>query len=142
MQITKAEAYGIFGVLHLAEQDRDRIVPLSEIAEAQDVPEKFLAKIFQNLTKTGIVRSHRGVKGGFTLNRKPEGLTVKDVVESIQGPYHLVRCLPDKECCEKSEDCAIRVVMDKAEKKLLEVFQSYTIADMIKWKKDKQSSLK
>ncbi len=136
MQITKAEAYGIFGVIHLAEQDKGRVIPLSEIAQAQDVPEKFLAKIFQNLTKTGIVRSHRGVKGGFTLDKAPQDLNIRQVVEAIQGPYHLIRCLPDKECCNKAESCAVRIVMEKAERKLMEVFESHTIADLIKWKKE------
>lgn len=135
MQITKAEAYGIFGVIHLAEQDSGRVVPLSEIASAQEVPEKFLAKIFQNLTKTGIVRSHRGVKGGFTLDRKPEDLNIREVVEAIQGPYHLIQCLPDKDCCQRSDVCAVRVVMSEAEDKLIAVFESYTIADLVEWKK-------
>ncbi len=136
MQITKAEAYGIFGVIHLAEQEKGRVVPLSEIAEAQDVPEKFLAKIFQNLTKTGIVRSHRGVKGGFTLDKNPLELNIRQVVEAIQGPYHIIRCLPDKECCQRSDACAVRVVMEKAEKKLIEVFESHSIADLVKWRKE------
>ena len=69
MQFTKAEEYGIFGVLYLAEQPAGRITPLSEISETQDVPEKFLAKIFQSLSKSGLIRSHRGVKGGFSLGR-------------------------------------------------------------------------
>jgi len=136
MQITKAEAYGIFGVIHLAHQDKGRVVPLSEIAEAQDVPEKFLAKIFQNLTKTGIVRSHRGVKGGFTLDKNPQDLNIRQVVEAIQGPYHIIRCLPDKDCCQRSDSCAVRVVMEKAEQKLLEVFENHTIADLVKWQKE------
>jgi len=136
MQITKAEAYGIFGVVHLAEQEKGRVVPLSEIAESQEVPEKFLAKIFQNLTRTGIVRSHRGVKGGFTLDKDPSRLNIRDVVEAIQGPYHLIRCLPDSKMCHKSDHCAIRVVMEEAERKLMEVFERYTISDLIKWRKE------
>jgi Rrf2 family iron-sulfur cluster assembly transcriptional regulator len=140
MQFTRAEEYGIIGVLHLAEQDKDRIVPLSEIAEAEAVPEKFLAKIFQNLTKAGIVRSHRGVKGGFTLGRTPDSITMKEVVETIQGPYHLIKCLHDRECCEKYDCCPIRVVIEEAEKKLLDIFNKYTIKDLLKRKEASKSS--
>jgi Rrf2 family protein len=140
MQFTKAEEYGIFGVLYLAEQGPKKIVPLSVIAESQEVPEKFLAKIFQNLTKKGIVTSHRGAKGGFSLNKKPASITVREVVEAIQGPYHLIRCLYDRNCCEKYKLCPVRVVLGKAEDKLLEVFGSYSITDMIKWKKDKKAN--
>ena len=131
MQITKAESYGLLGVIYLAGQDRDRRVPLSEIAESQEVPEKFLAKIFQYLTKTGIVRSHRGVKGGFTLLRDPNKLTFKEVLEAIQGPYHLIMCIPDRKTCLKSEGCPIRKVMKDAEEGLMKVFENYTIGDML-----------
>jgi len=139
MQFTKAEAYGTLGVLYLAEQSSKRAVPMSEIAEAQEVPEKFLAKIFQNLTKNGIVTSHRGARGGFTLNKKPGVITVRQIVEAIQGPYHLIHCLHDNECCEKYDFCPVRVVLEKAEIKLLEVFGSYSIADLIKWKRKQKT---
>ncbi|MEW6015304.1 MAG: Rrf2 family transcriptional regulator [Candidatus Zixiibacteriota bacterium] len=134
MQFTRAEEYGIMGVVFLAEQERERVVPLSEIAHAQDVPEKFLAKIFQNLTKAGIVRSHRGVKGGFTLGKDPAMVTMKDVVETIQGPYRLIKCLDDRDCCEKYADCPIRTVLEEAEAQLLKVFGKYSIDDLIKLK--------
>ncbi|MBD3258773.1 Rrf2 family transcriptional regulator, partial [candidate division GN15 bacterium] len=49
MQFTKAEEYGMHGVLYLAQKDRSAVTPLSEISEAQMIPEKFLAKIFQSL---------------------------------------------------------------------------------------------
>lgn len=134
MQFTRAEEYGIMGVVFLAEQEPERVVPLSEIAHAQDVPEKFLAKIFQNLTKAGIVRSHRGVKGGFTLGKDPAMVTMKDVVETIQGPYRLIKCLDDRDCCEKYADCPIRTVLEEAEAQLLKVFGKYSIDDLIKLK--------
>jgi len=133
MQFTRAEEYGIMGVIFLARQDQNRVVPLSEIAHAQEVPEKFLAKIFQNLTKAGIVRSHRGVKGGFTLGKDPSVVTLKDVVETIQGPYRLIKCLDDRDCCEKYKDCPIRAVLEEAEEKLLEVFGKYSINDLMHW---------
>ncbi|PKK84938.1 MAG: Rrf2 family transcriptional regulator [candidate division Zixibacteria bacterium HGW-Zixibacteria-1] len=140
MQFTRAEEYGILGVIYLASQEEGLIVPLSEIAEIRDVPEKFLAKIFQNLTKTGIVKSHRGVKGGFSLAKDPEVITIKDVVEAIQGPYHLIKCLPDRDCCEKVEFCPIRPVLEEAEEKLLEVFGSYTLANLISWERNQRAA--
>ncbi len=141
MQITKAESYGIFGVIHLAEKAKGKVTPLAEIAASQKVPEKFLAKIFQNLTKKGIVRSHRGVNGGFTLIKDPEKLNIREIVEAIQGPYHLISCLPDTKSCKKYDDCVVRVVMEEAEKRLMEVFESYTICDLIRWRKERFQSL-
>lgn len=134
MQFTKAEEYGVLGVLYLAEKEKNSVIPLSEIAQTQDVPEKFLAKIFQNLTKTGLVRSHRGVRGGFTLSKDPDSVSVREVVEAIQGPYHLIKCLYDRDCCDKYDFCPLRVVLQKAEAQLLEVFGNHTISDLNRWK--------
>ena len=130
MQFTKAEDYGMKGVLYLAEKDLKTVTPLSEISEAKNIPEKFLAKIFQSLSRTGIVRSHRGVRGGFSLSRKPSEITVKEVLEAIQGPYHLMKCIPDPACCKESQGCTIRDMLLKAELQMLEVFQSHTLADL------------
>jgi len=135
MQFTKAEEYGMFGVLYLAETDRSKVVPLSEISQAKDIPEKFLAKIFQSLSKSGVVRSHRGVRGGFTLARDPEVITMKEILEIIQGPYHLMKCTEDKSTCTKdpSDFCALREVLLLAENRLTTVFASFTLSDLVRW---------
>ncbi len=135
MQFTRAEEYGVHGILYLAEQERNRVTPLSEIAEVQNIPEKFLAKIFQSLTKAGIVRSHRGVRGGFTLAKDPAELTLKEILEAIQGPYHLMKCITDRSTCPKEGFCALRELMILAENKLVSVFETYTLADLVNWQK-------
>lgn len=140
MQFTKAEGYGILGLLYLAEKSEGQVVPLSEIAESQNVPEKFLAKIFQNLTKTGLVRSHRGVKGGFSFNKVPDDVTVKEVVEAIQGPYALAKCFLDAVNCDKYSSCPVRVILEKAQQNMMEVFSKYSLRDMMKWKKELKNS--
>ncbi|MFH1686188.1 MAG: Rrf2 family transcriptional regulator [bacterium] len=133
MQFTKAEEYGLLGVLHLAAKDRTSVTPLSEVSEAKDIPEKFLAKIFQSLSRSGIVRSHRGVRGGFTLTRDPEQVTIREVLESIQGPYHLLKCVQDSHLCDKSDGCSVRNLLILAEAQLWQVFDTHTLADLIGW---------
>ena len=139
MQFTKAEEYGMFGVMYLAEKDRAAVTPLSEISEAQDIPEKFLAKIFQSLSKAGIVRSHRGVRGGFTLSRDPHNITVKEVLETIRGPYSLRKCLKDKDACIRRPVafCALREVLLIGQQKLVSVFEQYTLSDLVEWQQRK-----
>lgn len=137
MQFTKAEEYGMLGVLYLADKDNSSVTPLSEISEAKEIPEKFLAKIFQSLSRSGIVRSHRGVRGGFTLAKRPEEITVKEVLESIQGPYHLIKCITDTEVCNKSDFCALRELLVMAEEQLVAVFERHTLAELVQWQKDR-----
>lgn len=135
MQFTKAEEYGLLGVLDLARRPQNAVTPLSEISHAQDIPEKFLAKIFQSLSRAGIIRSQRGVRGGFTLARQPETIPVKEVLEAIQGPYHLLKCVPDMSACDRSESCSLRRLLVIAEDRLVEVFQNHTLADLLQWEK-------
>lgn len=132
MQFTKAESYGLRGVIFLARAGADRIVPLSEIARAEEVPEKFLAKIFQSLTKAKIVRSHRGIHGGFSLIGDPDDISARQIVEAIQGPYSLTRCLKYPRECAKSETCPVRVILERAETKLMAVFDEFSIGDMMR----------
>ncbi len=139
MQFTKAEEYGIHGVVYLAEKGTSKVTPLSEISEEKDIPEKFLAKIFQSLSKAGIVRSHRGVRGGFTLSRNPEELSIKEILEAIQGPYHLMKCINDRDTCNREGFCALRELIMIAENKLVSVFEHYTLADLVVWQKKEKA---
>ena len=139
MQFTKAEEYGMLGVLYLSEKVAGTITPLSEIAEAKGIPDKFLAKIFQSLSRASIVRSHRGVRGGFSLAKDPREVTVKEVLESIHGPYHLIKCTNDSEICDKAEFCSLRELLMIAETKLVQIFEDHTLADLVEWEKRKQT---
>ena len=133
MQFTKAEEYGIFGIMYLATQPKGKITPLSEISENQHVPEKFLAKIFQSLCRSGLIRSHRGVKGGFTLGKTPDKISVKEVVESIQGPYYISKCLMEPTDGQPPAMLSLRKLLEKAQMGLLKVFSSHTIKDLTEW---------
>lgn len=135
MQFTKAEAYGLFGIIHLARQAPGKVTPLSEISENQDVPEKFLAKIFQSLSKSGIIRSHRGVKGGFSLARPASEISFREVVEIIHGPYFLAKCFNIEEICDR-KNCPVKVLLEKAQDALMEVFEEHTIADLLEWENE------
>jgi len=133
MQFTKAEEYGILGVIYLAEKDINNITPLSEISEAQDIPEKFLAKIFQSLSKTGIIRSHRGVRGGFSLAKDASDIGILEILQAIQGPYNLMKCTNNRSVCDKDGFCSLRELLILAEKQLLSVFGNYTLKDLKNW---------
>ncbi|MDP2960163.1 MAG: Rrf2 family transcriptional regulator [candidate division Zixibacteria bacterium] len=131
MELTKAGDYGFLGILYLAQQPTKRIVRLSEISENEDIPEKFLAKIFQSYTRSGLVRSHRGARGGFSMAKPPEKITVKDVLESVQGPIYLTRCMNDADPCERKDTCSLRKVWVKAQDYLNNLLEKKTLADLI-----------
>jgi len=131
MVLTKACAYGVFGVLYLVKQPKGRIVSLSEIARAEDIPEKFLAKIFQNLTRSGLIRSYRGARGGFSMARTANRITLKELLEAIQGPLCFAKCLEELEDCPKKDNCELRKVLRKAQDGTMKILTQNTVADLV-----------
>jgi Rrf2 family transcriptional regulator, cysteine metabolism repressor len=63
----------------------DRPVPIKELSERRDIPEQFLEQLFSTLRRAGLLTSHRGVKGGYTLARPPEEINVLEVVQALDG---------------------------------------------------------
>lgn len=131
MELTRAGDYGIFGVIYLAKQPKGRIVSLAEVAQAENLPEKFLAKIFQNLTRSGLIISHRGARGGFSLARPADQITVKELLESIQGPIHFTRCLSALDDCDRKEICELRKIWKKAQDYCMKLLTQNTLSDLV-----------
>ncbi|MGB8657889.1 MAG: Rrf2 family transcriptional regulator [Candidatus Zixiibacteriota bacterium] len=131
MELTRAGDYGIFGVIYLAKQPRGKIVSLAEVSKAENLPEKFLAKIFQNLSRSGLIRSHRGARGGFSLARPAEQITVKELLESVQGPIHFTKCLSDLEYCDRREICELRKLWKKGQDYCMKLLTQHTLADLV-----------
>jgi len=86
MKITQESDYAIKIVLYLANIDEDKIASAREICDSEDISVKFALKILRRLVQEKIVKSYRGIKGGFQLKQSPEKLSIKDVIEAIQGP--------------------------------------------------------
>lgn len=106
MQFNQATDYAFRVILFLAGQSPDEVVKGQTIAERQKIPFGFLQKIMRALSKSHLVKSYRGVEGGFSLARPPAAITLLDVVEAMEGPIEMQRCLNDPESCGRS--CAHR----------------------------------
>jgi Rrf2 family iron-sulfur cluster assembly transcriptional regulator len=131
MVLTKACGYGVYGVIYLAEQPKGKIVTLAEISRAEDIPEKFLAKIFQSLTRAGLIRSHRGARGGFSLTRPANKITVKELLEAIQGSLCFARCLSVLEDCDKKDICKLRGILQRTQDHTEKLLTQKTLADLL-----------
>lgn len=106
MQLTRGSEYAIRAVLDLTVRKNETKVQLKEIAGRMDIPEDFLAKIFQILNRAGIIKSFRGTKGGYALAKLPEEISLEDVIVAIDGPIKLNKCL-NVECIDNTpaEEC-------------------------------------
>jgi Rrf2 family iron-sulfur cluster assembly transcriptional regulator len=135
MQLTRESDYGIRSVLYLARQPYKKISFVAEISDEYKIPKSFLAKILQKLVKAKIVRSYRGVKGGFSIAKQAKDISVLDVLEAIEGKLALNLCLEDKKKCEFSRHCPISSVWAAAQAKVIEVLKKADFEELARQKK-------
>ncbi len=128
--ISKKGDYAIRGMVYLAGQPRDRIVLVGEIAQAMDVPPQFLAKIFQQFGKLGLVRSFRGSGGGLQLGRPPEQITLCEIVEAVEGPIAPNRCVISGGACSRQKACPVHPVWKKVRSSIVEILSGVTLEDL------------
>jgi Rrf2 family protein len=131
LQITRQTEYALRGLMELAERDTGAPIRLKTLAEACDVSEAFLAKIFQMLSQHGVVKSHRGVKGGFTLGREKEQISLREVVEICEGGIALNHCLRSIDACTNSADCKLSKVWTSAQTAMIKALDSTTLKDLV-----------
>jgi Rrf2 family protein len=130
MQITKAGEYGVLGLIALSRRPLGEVVMIDILCEEECVPKSFLGKIFQNLSKSGLVGSARGSGGGFYLTRPASDITVLEILESIEGPIALQRCLEIDVGCEHSRGCALCGLLAEAQERMKEVFVGTSLATL------------
>ncbi len=95
MKLSRTVAYAIQATMQLAQSGSLQPVPCSQLAAEGHMPERFLLQILRHLVTHGILHSTRGVEGGYTLERRPEDVSLLDVIEALEGP--LVSTLPPVE---------------------------------------------
>lgn len=132
MRLTRGADYGIRAVLYLARQPRGTLSRLKDIAVDQGVPPPFLAKVIQALARAGLVRSSRGVHGGATLARDPQDVSIKEVIEAIEGPVALNLCLLGKGACPRQSACRMYPVWREAQRRMLEVLEAARFSDPVR----------
>ncbi len=107
MHITLEADYAVRIVDALAQEDK--IIDARTLSERTGVPQRFSLKILRNLVSGGIAKSYKGAKGGYMLARAPEEVTLRQVIEAIEGPYQLSRCLGQEyPCTMGNETCICR----------------------------------
>lgn len=131
LQLTRGSEYGIRAMMYLAERPFGEVCSLREVSSARDVPESFLAKIFQSLVHAGIVVSHRGARGGFALARPADEITPAQVIEAVDGPIALNQCVVWPESCGNSSDCLMHQVWSRAQTAVLGVLDETSFADLV-----------
>ena len=130
MRVSAKVAYAVRAAIELAASEPGRPVKGDRIAQAQGVPLKFLENILAELRHAGLVRSQRGVEGGYWLARPAEGISVADVIRAVEGPIANVRGMRSEDAQYAGAAAPLREVWVAVRANLRAVLESVTLADL------------
>lgn len=121
MKITQEADYALRVVLTLSHMESDRL-EAKVIAEQEAIPLRFLLKLLRKLNKANITKSYRGSNGGYALAKEPKDINLRQVIEAIDGPIYVNRCLLDPDACsaKKSNHCVIHHTLNSIRDHLVE----------------------
>jgi Rrf2 family protein len=114
-------------MMHVGSLADEGVALKDDIAQTQHIPPSFTAKILRKLVKAGLLRSARGVNGGFALSRPASGISLLDIVEAIEGPIHLTECAPDPENCSLAHDCPVSTVWLEVQRQMTSLLGATTL---------------
>mgnify|MGYP006311049865 CR=1 FL=1 len=131
MKISTKGRYGARASLELALRFGSGPTMVREIAEKQDISERYLEQILNTLRTSELVKSTRGAKGGYELARAPETITVAEIVRALEGPFDIVPCA--YECNNgKRDECVTCTVWAEVKDAIEGVLTNITLADLVK----------
>ena len=131
MKISTKGRYGLRILMDLALHQSEKPRLIRDIAKSQQISEKYISRLVIALRKAGMVRSVRGVNGGFHLAMKPEDITLLDVIEVMEGPVSIVDCVSAPKRCARHENCAPREIWCKLNDDIRGLMRGTTLADIL-----------
>jgi len=139
LRLSTRSRYASRMLVYLALNARERPANTQEIASAEGISKDYVEQILTRLRTAGVVTSHRGIKGGFSIARNPEDITLKEIVELTEGSISIAPCI--KGDCNRSSQCATQVAWDAANNAIEKSLASFNIEDLCKLSKENQSTI-
>ena len=141
MKITFKGDYAIKSLPFLArkyEDDESGFFQIAEISRNQDIPLKFLEQIFLLLRKAGYLKSHRGTRGGFALNRPPRSIRLGEIIRLIDGPLSPIACVSQSayQACAFESRCVLRPLWAEVNRSVSALLDPITFSDLVKRERD------
>ncbi|HIA53109.1 MAG TPA: Rrf2 family transcriptional regulator [Candidatus Melainabacteria bacterium] len=137
MKLSRRGEYATKALLYLGACDQEQGVSASEIAKRAQIPEPFLNQIMLTLKNGGVLRSRRGSRGGYVLNRPPEQITIGEVARLMDGPLAPIPCASVtayEPCpsCPEPEACRLRLLMREVRDAISNILDNTSLADLIR----------
>jgi Rrf2 family protein len=122
--------YSIRAMLYICSKPFGTTYQISDIAEKNEIPENFLRKIIPKLKKANLLDSQRGNGGGITLMKRSEEITPLDIIDAVDGPILLNKCLIHDKFCSRDDYCSFHVFWAVAQKQLKEMLASKNLLEL------------
>ncbi len=135
MKISTRGRYGTRMMLDLTVHHERGPIPLREIAKRQDLSVKYLDQLIIPLKAAGFIRSVRGARGGYALAKKPEKISVGQIIEILEGGLYLVDCVQDPKICERAKECLTRKIWLMMSERLMNELSSLSLRDVLDGRK-------
>ena len=131
LRLTKKADYGLMALKYLAENAGEESMSAKDIAEAYHIPPQLLAKILQKLTREGLLRSHAGMNGGYSLSRDAKDISAFEVIRAIDGPLFITSCIDGTTTCDLTASCTIKQPLARVNEGIVELRQNTRISDLL-----------
>jgi len=131
MRLTRATEYAYRALRFLASRKEERWFSIQEIAQAEEMPVQFLAKVMQHLTQAGLVHSACGKTGGYRLGRPSNSIKMADVFLAMEGPLSVNVCLMYPTECKFVEHCKVHNVWQELQDAILDVLNRHTLEEIL-----------
>jgi len=143
MEILKNDTdYAMRALVYLAQHQKEqRPVAVKTLAKAQDIPSNFAYKVLQRLSRAGLTKAYMGPRGGFALAKEAGQITLLKVVEAVQGPVTMRRCLLGINGCGRRLSCSISSKLEQVQGNLAGVLEDVTLADVLEDEYSKQDNI-
>jgi Rrf2 family protein len=130
LKLTKKADYGLMALKYLAEHPERSALSAKDVSDAYGIPAQLLAKILQTLTRSGLLRSHAGMNGGYALAREARTISAYEVIHAIDGPFFITSCTKGEKNCDLTPSCTIKEPLARVNETIAGVLRSISIQDL------------
>jgi len=130
LKLSKKVDYGLMSLMHLAQHPERNSWSAREIAQTYDIPLELLSKILQKLVQKGLLVSHAGSYGGYSLSRDPGEISAAEIIEAIEGPLSLTNCVSEEGVCGQFEKSNLKTPLQRLNDIVAQTFKTLSIEDM------------
>ena len=132
LRLSKKSDYALMAMKHLAikSESEGSSTSAREIAEQYAIPIELMAKVLQRLVRSGLLTSHQGTRGGYTLAKPTAAISVADIIQAIDGPLTVTACSTDDEQCEQFTRCNVRDPLWRIKDRIISALATCSLAEI------------